>query len=307
MLLPRWGVDGVFATYLAYFTGASARVGFSEEVDEHKRRRNRGFDGLLTHALPFDGWQHDVAHTLTVLRALGVQPVGDSLELWPDAADQAFAERALADLRAGARPGCGPMVAICPSGGHSALKQWPPARFAALADRLRAEFDAALVLVGAPGEEALGATVQRASAGVMRSLVGQTTLRQLAAVLRGCDLYVGNDAGPLHVAAAVGTPVVGVYGSSDPTRFGPWGGRAHVVWRPPPCAPAYRPDRPDRCPRCVLSEPICLTGISVDDVLDACRAALDGRRGRVGAPASVTLASVAGPQRETNTSHSSKP
>jgi heptosyltransferase-2 len=273
VLLPRWGTDAVFATYAAYFTGARARVGFSEAVDGRKRALNRGFDRLLTHALPFDGWRHDVAHTFTMLRAVGAAVSNEALELWPDAADAAFAERALAPLRAGT----GPVVALGPSGGHSVLKQWPPARFAALADRLREEFGASVVLVGAPAEEALAEAIRDGCASPPHSIVGATTLRQLAAVLRRCALYVGNDAGPLHVASAVGTPVVGIYGASDPTRFGPWAGRAQVVWRPPQCAPVHRPSRPDRCPRCVLHEPVCLTGISVADVIDACRAALDPR------------------------------
>jgi heptosyltransferase-2 len=289
-LLPRWGTDSVYATYLAYFSGARARVGYSEQVDARRRRLNRGYDRLLTHALPFTGWRHDVEHALGVLDALGAPPVDASLELWPGAADDAFAARALAAAGAGD----GPLVALGPSGGHSALKQWPAARFAALADRLRAELGARVVLVGGPGEEALGEAVAAACAVRPLALVGRTTLPQLAAVLRRCALYVGNDAGPLHVAAAAGTAVVGVFGSSDPTRFGPWGPRARVVWRPPPCAPVYQADRPDRCARCVRAEPVCLTAIGVDEVFDACRAALDGRLGARALAAPPAAAGIAG-------------
>jgi heptosyltransferase-2 len=288
-LLPRRGTDAVFATVLAFATGASHRVGFSEAVDPRKRRLNRGFDALLTCALPFDGWGHEVAHTLTLLGAAGARAADDALELWPDAADASFAAGVLAGLGAAGRP----VVALCPSGGHSALKQWSPVRFAALADRLREELDASVVLVGGPDDRALADAVAASCSVPPISFVGRTTLRQLAAVVERCALFVGNDAGPMHIAAAVGTAVVAVFGASDPTRFGPWRGRgsrgnARVVWHPPPCAPVFRADRPDRCPQCVLAEPVCLTGIGVDEVLDACRAAL----GRAALPAPATPTAV---------------
>lgn len=294
-LLPRWASDAVFATYLAYFSGAPMRVGFSERVDARKRAFNRGYDRLLTHAMRGRGWQHEVEHTLDLLRFFGIEPRETALELWegPEAAVDARALLGPALTLAGGAPGgpARPVVAIAPSGGHSRLKQWAPARLGELARRLQRELGAVVVLVGTRHDAAVAARVAAECDEPPLSLVGATDLPQLAAVLRRCSLFVGNDAGPLHLAAAVGTPVVAVFGSSDATRFGPWSDAATVVWRPPPCAPIFRSDRPDRCAACVFTVPACLDAVTVDEVFEACRARLAVEPGR----AKVTALAPASP------------
>ncbi len=122
-------------------------------------------------------------------------------------------------------------------------KQWPPGHFAAIAHRAQTELGAGLILVGAPEDRPLVASLQ-ANLGRISvpplDLCGATTLPQLAALASLVDLFVSNDTGPLHLAAAAGAPCVGIYTCTSPTRTGPYGPRSVVakscVW----CAPSYR-------------------------------------------------------------------
>ena len=91
-LVPRWDADHYHATFIAYFSGAPWRVGYSEKVIEHKYRVNRGFDRLLIHALEDGVLKHEVERSLDVLRLLGGKVQEDRPELWVGEADDAFAE-----------------------------------------------------------------------------------------------------------------------------------------------------------------------------------------------------------------------
>ncbi len=125
----------------------------------------------------------------------------------------------------------GPSIALHPgSGAFAPARRWLPSRFAALADALIAE-GARIVLVGGPEEAALRASVVDAmqrQEGVL-DLGGKTSLGELAAVLQRCDLFVGNDSGVAHLASSVGTPVIALFGPTDPRAWGPFGGEEWQV------------------------------------------------------------------------------
>jgi N-acetylglucosaminyldiphosphoundecaprenol N-acetyl-beta-D-mannosaminyltransferase len=110
-------------------------------------------------------------------------------------------------------------------------------KFAAVADRLAAECDAEIVLVGMASDE--GAGVKAAMCAAPLDLIGKTSLAQLAALLKTCDLFIGADSGVMHLAAAVGTPVVAVFGPSNADAWSPWqpGGKTAVVRSAPECSP----------------------------------------------------------------------
>jgi ADP-heptose:LPS heptosyltransferase len=88
-------------------------------------------------------------------------------------------------------------------------------------------------------------------------------------------LFVGNDAGPLHMASAVGLTTVAVFGASDAERYAPLGAQHRVLCRILPCSPVYQPGRPDRCRACMYPEPRCLLGVEVGEVEAAVLAALE--------------------------------
>jgi heptosyltransferase-2 len=261
--MPRWDVDYQCTTFLLYFSGARWRVGYSENVALHKKRANPGLHRLLTDPLEDAQLKHEVLRNLEVIRALGGRVENDDLELWIDEQDHAFAEQALrsASLQAGEV-----LVGLGPGGGNSPLKKWPTENFAELARRLHTRLRARVVLVGGPGEEHLTAQIGRVLGSSAIDLVGKATLRQTAALLQRCSLYIGNDYGPTHIAAAMGVPVIALFGPSCPHRFAPWSDSATVICLSLRCSPCSRLHHQDRCPVCILGQPRCMTDITVERV-----------------------------------------
>jgi lipopolysaccharide heptosyltransferase II len=182
-----------------------------------------------------------------------------------------------ADLRraAAARlPGhsAGPLVGVHVSGGR-AIKQWDPARFAEVARRLSDRCGATIVLTGAPEDRPLVRTMAEALG--QRAVVdvsGELELPALAALLERLDLFVTGDTGPMHLAAAVGTPIVAVFGPSDPARYAPRGPRDRIVRVDLPCAPCNRIRHPPE--RCTGHTPDCLSLVTVEQVLEAALSSL---------------------------------
>jgi heptosyltransferase-2 len=157
-------------------------------------------------------------------------------------------------------------------------KRWAPERFAEVATALAGEYGVVILLFGERGEEetrnrflaALGRSV------TLLDLVGRCSVRQTAAAMQHCALFLGNDSGPMHLAVAVGTPVVAVFGPTDPRKNAPWGDPAHhvVVREDLPCSPCYRP----YSGRIVCTNPVfleCLERITVERVPGAARGILE--------------------------------
>ncbi len=159
----------------------------------------------------------------------------------------------------GARPGR-PLVAICPGSTNSRAKRWPAERFAAVADMLVERTGAEVVLVGAAEELEISEEVARHMRARAVVLTGRTDLAQTAAVLKASDLLVTNDTGPAHVAAAVGCPVVVIFGPTNPVTTRPFSDTAEVVRRPPDCAPCMLRD----CP----IDHRCMTAVTPEDVFE---------------------------------------
>lgn len=162
-----------------------------------------------------------------------------------------------------------PVVALFP-GANGEARRWPAGRFAALAGRLTADGRRVLVL-GGPGDEPLTRAVWQAGAatGECEDLGGRTSLLELAGVLAGCDALVTNDTGPMHLAAALDTPVVALEGPADVRQTRPLGGHVRLVGRfDLPCVPCVR----NRCPRSGPGTELpeardeCMWLITVDEV-----------------------------------------
>jgi ADP-heptose:LPS heptosyltransferase/GT2 family glycosyltransferase len=143
-----------------------------------------------------------------------------------------------------------PVVAVHPGVGN-VMRQWPPEHFASLIDLLVEQNAVNVVLIGGSEEAGLAEKVlgQVSNRDAVVSLVGKTPLRQLPALLRACALYVGNNSGPKHIAAALGVPTIGIHsGVVDAIEWGPIGKRAVAVRRNMTCSPCYIA-RPEDCPR----------------------------------------------------------
>lgn len=152
-----------------------------------------------------------------------------------------------------------PIIAICPSARWQS-KRWPVERFGKLIGKLSAE-GCQMLIVGGEEDRLLGdKLIASVSSNDVVSLAGETDLIQLAAVLEKVDLLVTNDTGPMHLAAAVGTPVVAIFGPTDPQLTGPYGKGHRVLKSSVYCSPCFKKE-------CLLPE--CLLEISVEDVYTA--------------------------------------
>ncbi len=249
---------------LLWWSGAVRRVGYF----------TGGGGPLLTDPAAYNPalHTHDNARRLIALAApasADALPTRPRLRV-PDAAR----ERASGLLAPAAGAVC---VGIHASGGRP-VKQWHPGRFAEVATALGREYGATIVLTGAPADAAI---VRQVEAGIpagvrVLNLCGQGDVLGLAAVLERLAVFVTGDTGPMHLAAAVDTPVVALFGPSVPARYAPLTSASRVVRVDLPCSPCNRIRLPpDRCRGHV---PDCLDGIGVDAVLAAARELLDSGR-----------------------------
>ncbi len=159
-----------------------------------------------------------------------------------------------------------PLILINPGAYYGSAKRWFTDRYAALADRLLKEDNAAVLLIGSAGEAAIAEEIQRLMQYRLTSLTGQTDLPTLIGLLSQCDLLLTNDSGPMHLAAALDTPQIALLGSTDEVATGPFSPRAQVIHKHVECSP------------CLLREcPIdlrCFSRISVDEVYESARTIL---------------------------------
>lgn len=195
-----------------------------------------------------------------LVRSLGAAPRAARPVLHVTPEEMGDARARLAALGAAA-----PRVALHP-GGHFATQRWAPERFAEVISNLTGRAGATCVVLAGPGEERL---VERIAAATPDALpVGPLTVRGMMAMIAACDLFIGGNSGPLHVAGALGVPTVSVMGPTDPARFTPRGPADRVVRRDLPCSPCGR----GRC-----WHHTCLRTIEPEEVLAEAEAALRAR------------------------------
>jgi len=170
-------------------------------------------------------------------------------------------------------------LGLNPGAAYGPAKRWPEDRFVETATRAHKNTGCGCLITGGPGEKALAESIAsaltRAGVSPVVNLAGQTSLRQLCVALKACHALLTNDSGPMHLAAALETPVVAVFGSTSPDLTGPGRPDApgpHVLLRhPTPCAPCFLRD----CPIDLR----CLHGVTPDNALDALLGVLRPRSG----------------------------
>jgi len=245
-------------TLCAWLSGAPHRIGY---MDSDLAR-------LLNHRVQERGIPCP-AKVQHLLRALGLEPEKkDYVGLVRlAAADQEAGERLLAEHNLW---GAGPLIALAPGESDDRpYKSWSTSRFRDLAHRLAVQEQARLVVVGAEQDRALAEQII-AGLGERQAcnLTGRTSPAELAAVLSRCDLLIGIDSGPMHLAAAMGRPVVGLFGPTDPGRTGPQGEGHEIVFHQQPCWPCIHPIVPS------CEDRPCMSSITVDEVFAAAQRAL---------------------------------
>jgi heptosyltransferase-1 len=202
---------------------------------------------FVSRAVPHRPGAHVVEEYLACAAALGASVAEVRFDLPVQTAARARAVELLKDSGVGG----GPLIAINPSASR-ARKCWPLERWVEVADGLADAGE--LVLVGTAAEAARHREIARRAGAHVRDLTGRTTLAELVAVLDRSALHIAHDTGTAHVAAALGTPVVGIYGPTDPRRLAPYG-QAHLVQhRDGLCAPT--------CPRLCPYARRCLAAVT---------------------------------------------
>ena len=214
----------------------------------------RGGGFLLDHDVPVDREAHRVDFALGIVGAAGATRVSAGPRLYLSADDRAFARQAVGGLD-------GPRI-IFHLGSGFPSKCLPIEKFAEVAHRLHRTRRAQIVVIGGPDEQPLYDELARRVDFPLASLIGRATLRQTAAVIEAADLFVGNDSGPMHLAAAVGTPIVTFFGPSEPPKYRPYTDRYRLLEVPLACRPC------DHI-HCIQSEYLCMTQIPVPAIQQA--------------------------------------
>lgn len=194
----------------------------------------RGFGYNLRVPVDPHAPRHEAEIYLDVARALGLDVSGCRATIPTRESDRDYVRALLDEQDIGA-----PYIVLSPAGGRNPgmvmdTKRWPPHHLAALADRLAARLAARVVLVGGPDDDLLLAAVAEIMQAPALRLAGKLSFGQIAALAAGARLYVGNDTGLTHLAAAAGAPTVMILGPSDPARYAPFADSAIALWKPAP-------------------------------------------------------------------------
>ncbi|MAF10174.1 hypothetical protein CMK11_06945 [Candidatus Poribacteria bacterium] len=255
-----WHPTSVSSAATAWLARIPVRVG--------SRVSGRGL--FLTRSCPAPTG-HETSRYMRPLELLGISPsalADTDTYFWHDDGDRAFAAGLFAEHELG-----GPTVGM-----HLAstwlTKRWEPGRFAAVARSL-AEAGARVLVTGAASDGPLrDAFMHEARSVDVVDAVGRCDLFGLAALIERCDAYVTVDSGPMHIAAAVGTPVVALFGPTDPARHGPVGAGHSIAQASSPCRPCYRRS----CG--IRDKNLCMRSVEPEDVASRARRAIaqdDGR------------------------------
>ncbi|MGN6562268.1 MAG: glycosyltransferase family 9 protein [Thermomicrobiales bacterium] len=254
-LITTWGTLKYMV--LALWSGAPVRAGLDNGRGWFltHRARDRGFGAV-----------NERRYWLDVVATLGAVSDDERPDFTVTDADRAAAQKLLG-------PTSGPVIVIHPTNGPYAPKrQWAPERFAAVADRLAREHGATIVLAGVASEAERIAAVERAMATPAINLAGRTELPVLAGLLQRADLVIGNDSAVCHLAAALGTPTLAIFGPANDRAWAPYGAQPVVLplnEQQQPCLPTsrvltvrgadphapclytgYGPGNPHGCPNC---------------------------------------------------------
>lgn len=237
--------NAIEAAFMARFAGIPIRAGYKTD--------GRGL--LLTHGISVGRKERGIHHTeyyRTMLAALGIGGGNGALRLHVTETEKAWAHDLL---------GNGDWMGINPGAAYGSAKRWYPERFARVADTLVEKYGVRVVMTGGPKEAAIGEAIVKAMTHPVLNLVGRTTVRRMAAVLARCTLLVSNDSGPMHVAAALGCPIVALFGPTDHTVTSPKSPLFQIVRHPMECAPCLKRN----CPK----DHGCMKAVTPEDVLEA--------------------------------------
>jgi predicted lipopolysaccharide heptosyltransferase III len=240
--------DGDRSAFLSWISGAPVRIGFNDE----QRWRGRYYTQIVP-SVP--GARHRIERDLEVLKPLGIQAGSKDPQLWLTPVEEKRADELLDQL--GVRQSQSKV--ILQPGARYWFKAWPADRYAELADRLTSQYGCQVLIGGSDQDIDLAQQIQQMAKHSPIIMAGRTTIKQFAAIARKSALFVGSDSGAMHIASAVGTPVVALFGPSNPHEWGPRGGSVEVLYKEIDCRSCFHPT-------CERGEQNCMRLISIDEV-----------------------------------------
>ena len=252
--------NAIEATIIAWLAGIPIRAGYNSD--------GRGI--LLTHSVKRTTRIrkiHQVNYYLEMLKSLGFQLAGGDIGLRLRDEYPAIAEEILDQYKIGEKD---ILIGIAPGANYGPAKMWFPERFAAVADRLINDFPARVLLFGSGGDGERTALVRQHSKNDLIDMAGKTSLKEAIALIARCDLFISNDSGLMHLAGALGIPLVAIFGSTNPVTTSPVGEKSIVIYKDVSCSPCLKKE----CP----SDFRCMDLIGIDDVYDEAKNILDAKQ-----------------------------
>jgi ADP-heptose:LPS heptosyltransferase len=230
---------------ISRWTGAPYRLGFH-------RADCKEFNWLFNnHSIPAVGDQvPKIQHYMKFAEHLGIaaQKMKWDIDLTPQ--DKLNVEKYLQEIHGD--------FAVLFAGARWESKQWFPSQIAACARMMQRRYDLKVIVLGSHDDRAAAVEAEDAAAGIIHNWVGRTTLREAAGIIARARVCVGPDTGLMHLAAAVGTPVVSLWGATNPTRTGPYGCEDLVIKGQAPCSPCYRA-------HCPIGR-VCMQSIGTEEI-----------------------------------------
>ncbi|MBO6179312.1 MAG: glycosyltransferase family 9 protein [Selenomonadaceae bacterium] len=272
VFLPRWDMDNAyFGVFLAYFSGAKERIGYSAKVYDEKAKQEGHLDELLTKAVISPPHVvHEAARNFYLLEACNLKVDDYRQELWYTAEDYEAAEKKTLEFSKGRK-----LIAVVP-GGNTINKIYPPDKFIVALKKIKREDNCFLLFGGGREKEIAEHIRKNLGDNAALNLAGATSLRETAAAVSLCGMYIGMDTGVKHIAAALGLPVVEISRTpltmkSSPLlhldRFAPWQTPTIMVRPKEGLSPCKEIEPCDGCS--YFKEPHCITGVKPEDIAKA--------------------------------------
>ncbi|HAX61309.1 MAG TPA: lipopolysaccharide heptosyltransferase II [Elusimicrobia bacterium] len=229
---------------ISYLANIPERIGFSNSAGKF----------FFTDKVFFDKNKHQLERYLDLLKYFGVEVGEEKTEIHIDGKDEKFADALLPKDKI--------IFGINP-GSVWATKRWIVEKYAELSDKISKELAGQIVIFGGPDDIEIANSVEKNMKQSAINIAGKTTLKQLAASIKRCRVFITNDSGPMHIAAAMNIPVVAIFGPTvKEFGFYPYTKRSIVIEKNLPCRPCGK-HGPNKCPQKHFN---CMNKITVDEV-----------------------------------------
>ena len=239
------------AALITFLADIPIRIGYDTDVRQL----------FLTHAVSCTNEikkKHQTGYYLNIISGIGIKEDNRKLYIRLNQRDRFQSEKILLDQQLSLDD---KIVGINPGATYGPAKQWPFDRYARLADKIQTFTKAHIIIFGGPNDRNLGKKISQKMQYRPIDLSGKTSLGEAMALIERCDLFITNDSGLMHVAAALDVPLIAVFGSTNSITTGPLSQNSRIVQVPLECSPCLRPE----CPKGHLN---CMDQISVEMVFN---------------------------------------